>query len=375
MASESQRQRAEALIRKYLDGTATPDERAEVESGYLQYHDRQSAGYERPNLVDAKRRLDRRLHRYIRSPRVLPRVAVAAAVLLAVCSAAFYLYKAVEPASRTTESRYGGDVQPGGEGAMLTLSDGRQIPIDDQPDSLITRDLGIAISKTAGGELTYAAASGTGASAGHNTLSTARGQTYRVRLPDGSIVRLNAGSSLSYPLSFGLAGPRVVSVAGEAFFDVAHDADRPFVVNVAGQQVEVLGTEFNVHAYPEVGEARTTLLSGRVRVSAAGTTAELAPGEEAVLAGDNLHKQPANLGDALAWINGDFNFEAEEIEDIMQKLARWYDIDVTYQGDRPTARFYGKVSRRKPLSDVLHVLESAGGVHFKITGKEVTVMQ
>jgi ferric-dicitrate binding protein FerR (iron transport regulator) len=214
-----------------------------------------------------------------------------------------------------------------------------------------------------------------------NTVSTPYGGQYKVLLPDGSKVYLNAGSTISYPFFFDQK-TRSVSLSGEAYFEVAKDKSRPFVVsvprtvNVPDQKITVLGTHFNISAYPDERAYTTTLLEGSVKVSSSekNISEVLVPGQQAVLA-KTLKIGPADTDGALAWKNGVFYFANQPIDRVMRELERWYNIEVQYQGEMPRVGFWGQISRNKMLSDVLRDLEYTNSIHFKIEGRRVTVMQ
>jgi len=251
------------------------------------------------------------------------------------------------------------DVLPGSDRAMLTLSDGRRVALNDSNETL--SDGAVKINKI-NGALAYDKSD----IVAYNTMTTPRGGQYKLVLADGTKVWLNAASSITYPTSF-LSEHREVSISGEAYFEVAKDKTRPFRVNVKGGEViEVLGTQFNVNAYEDEPSMKTSLLEGSVRIG----QQLLKPGEM-YSAGKVA---PDNVEQAISWKNGVFNFQDKSLQEVMRQLSRWYDITVIYEKQVPPIEFFGKMGRNLNLSQVLSVLEGAG-VSFKLEeGKRLIVM-
>jgi ferric-dicitrate binding protein FerR (iron transport regulator) len=228
------------------------------------------------------------------------------------------------------------------------------------------------------GQLTYDAVGQASAEISYNTISAPRGRQFQLVLPDGSRVWLNAASSLSYPTAFS-SRERSVKINGEAYFEIARDEQRPFKVNIDDETgIQVLGTRFNVHAYPEEAYIKTTLLQGSVRMINGQQQALLAPGQAAQIP-RGAASQPiqiinnADPGKALAWKNGLFDFEDTSLEEVMRQLARWYDIEIVYETGIPPIVFGGKISRDMMLSDLLKVLDDSE-VHFRTEGRRLIVM-
>jgi ferric-dicitrate binding protein FerR (iron transport regulator) len=206
-----------------------------------------------------------------------------------------------------------------------------------------------------------------------------------VKLPDGSRVWLNAASSLKYPVSFSSLKDRRVELHGEAYFEVAKDKLHPFLVETDGQEVTVLGTHFNIKAYRQDKNIVTTLAEGSVRVGYQASAWSdhgkivykdeviLSPGQQSLLKGETISVSKADMEESLAWKDGNFVFNDANIEKIMQDIARWYNIEVFYEGPSPTGAFSGNISRSKNISQILKALESTKLVHFKIEGRKVYV--
>lgn len=208
-----------------------------------------------------------------------------------------------------------------------------------------------------------------------NTLSTAKGETYQIKLPDGSLVVLNAASSLTYPASFTGLEMRTVKLDGEGYFEVAKNKAQPFVVESQGQKVKVLGTHFNIRSYHDDEAKKTTLIEGSVEMSAGGIDKILKPGEQGKLQNNKIEVTTIDAKLATAWKDNEFMFEGESIENIMKMIERWYNVQVIYKGEKPKDKFVGGVSRFDKVSKVLGMLESTGRVRFKIEGRIIYVQQ
>ena len=266
-------------------------------------------------------------------------------------------------------------ISPGKQSATLTLANGKQIHLHETQNGRIAEESGIRISKTTDGQLIYEVSDKSQGEIEQNTLSTTKGETYRIKLPDGTQVWLNAASSLSYPVRFANQKNRTVTLTGEAYFEVAKDSKHPFIVQAAAQQVEVLGTHFNVNSYADESAVQTTLLEGRVQVSSHSQKLLLAPGEQSTLTARGVLKsRPIDTAPVIAWTNNEFMFDGDDIESVMRKVARWYNVEVIYQGKKTTEKFGGGISRFDDVQKVLSLLEKTGAVHFRIDGKKIYVL-
>ncbi len=277
--------------------------------------------------------------------------------------------EALPPAGVAMEGRYKNDVPPGGNRASLTLANGSVITLDDAKDGVLAQQGNAQVTKMQNGQLAYAATDKK-APVAWNKLSTPRGGQYRVTLPDGTAVWLNAASTLHFPTAFE-DSERTVELSGEGYFEVAKNTSRPFVVKTSdSMNIRVTGTHFNVMAYPGEKAANVTLLEGAVKVNGH----ELSPGEQAVQAGGRVQVGPADTEHAVAWKNGYFSFNNADIHAVMKELERWYDISVTYEANVSHLRFGGGMQRSLPLSSVLRILEK-NQVKFRIDGRKITVLQ
>lgn len=298
---------------------------------------------------------------------------VAAAAMLLMLSFGIYFYRNEKVAPPYVVHQKNQDLHPGSNKAFLTLADGRKIDLDEAHNTNLAEQSGISIIKAVDGQLIYKTNANATAT-GSNTIETPVGGQYQVRLPDGTEVWLNSSSSLRYPIRF-TGGKRVVEVRGEAYFEVAHQAKMPFVVRSIKQEIEVLGTHFNVMAYADEAEVQTTLLQGSVKISTAENSLLLKPGQQAQVTNVSALLNPnADIEDAVAWKTGKIQFTNMNIQNIMRTLARWYDFDAEYQGKQTNTTFGGSFSRTKNLSVILKSLESTGDIHFKIEGRRVIVM-
>lgn len=295
-----------------------------------------------------------------------------AAVITLVLSAALWwmMWPAGDPGLvADVEHRYQNDVLPGSDQAVLTLSDGRRISLDKQDTRLQEQD-GTTLAGN-DGELIYRAGSaGAGREVLYNTLTVPKSGMYRLMLPDGSRVWVNSLSELRFPVQFS-AQERRVFLKGEAFFEVARDQDRPFRVDVNGHDITVLGTSFNVVAYGNTATA--TLLEGSVRVSNGEQSHLLTPGKQASITDTQIGIRQADTEKVIAWKDGYFHFSEDPIQQIMEQLARWYDLEIDYQEPIPRSRFGGSISREVRLSEVLEMLKDVSGLNFDINGRKLTV--
>lgn len=271
------------------------------------------------------------------------------------------------------------DISPGGNKAVLTLADHSTIVLDSATSGKLAQQGGTAIIKSKDGRLEYRPAGGEGgATISYNMLNTPRGGQYELVLPDGSKVWLNAASSIRYPTAF-VGTSRQVDITGEAYFEIAKDAHRPFTVRVgspAGEkgEVRVLGTQFNVNAYSDEPVVRTTLLEGAVRVTKGAAAATLKPGEQAELGQSGAFRliPDADVDQTMAWKNGQFILKEADIRTVMRQIERWYDVEVVFDDDIRD-KFYVDMSRNTNVSNVFRILESTGLVHFRIDGKKIIV--
>jgi transmembrane sensor len=376
------------LILKHLKGALSAEEQDHLDQWLLEEENKQlfervtneewvAAELETYAASD-KAEVRRKLLQQIRpkSRRLWPSVAAAASIMIAVAAGTWYYTRHQDSVSVAQPgSMYVNDIAPGRNSATLTLSSGKKIVLSDSATGELAEETGVVVNKTSSGQLVYTLSrKNNNKAAGMNTLSTAKGETYQVILPDQSKVWLNALSSITYPGNFASLKERRVKLTGEAYFEISKDKAHPFIVKTDKQEVTVLGTHFNVNAYTDEPETRTTLLEGSVHVAASASQyVLLKPGQQSALKGTLLQTREVDAEKEVAWKNGGFRFDNEGIESVMRTLARWYDLDVQYEG-KPTAEvFVGEVSRSKNISQVLKLLDRTGAVHFRVEGRKVTV--
>ena len=276
------------------------------------------------------------------------------------------------------------DVSPGQNKAVLTLADGTKIKLTGSNTGILASEGNVSISKNKEGQIVYETLandkSNTNAIA-YNTLSTPRGGQYQVNLPDGTKVWLNATTTLKFPVVFN-KNERRVELNGEAYFEVNPISSSkgsakkiPFLVISHGQKIEVLGTHFNVNAYADEPNIKTTLLEGSVKVinSNAQQSAVLKPGQQSVV--DNeITVTDVDATQAIDWQQGYFTFDNESVESIMRKISRWYNVSVTYQGNIRHRKFGGRISKFENVSQILQIMEKTKVIHFKIEERRIIVM-
>lgn len=300
----------------------------------------------------------------------------AAAVLLVISIGVYFFFHMPDTPYQYSKN----NIQPGKNKAILTLANGSNIVLDDAGEGEIARQAGFSIVKKSNGQVVYTAVPNLyNVKVTHavNTISTPKGGQYQVVLPDGSKVWLNAASSLKFPAVFA-AEQRKVELSGEAYFEVSKDKTRPFIVKTSKQQVEVLGTHFNISSYADESNTRTDLFEGAVRVtvvSASGQKQEvvLKPAQQSLVQENKISVQPSVEKEALAWKEGYFMFNNESIGSIMRKVARWYDVEILYKGDVQRETFIGRVSKYENVAELLKVLERTETIHFKIEGRKIIV--
>lgn len=304
-----------------------------------------------------------------------------AASLLLVVAAGLYMYQhTVKGKSDVTQFAKNHQpvttIKPGAAKAVLTLADGSTVALNDTVKRTLAVQQGAVLIQD-GGQLIYQSdkEGRNNEALAQNSITTPRGGEYQVHLGDGTVVWLNSASSITYPVAFNTKERRV-KISGEAYFEVAKNPNQPFIVEANGTEVKVLGTHFNVNAYTDDNLVRTTLVEGAVRVSKNGQYALLKPDQQATsFNGSNqIEVIKVDAMEALAWKNGTFLFNNENIKNVMKVISRWYDIDVAYNGDVTNKTFGGTISRFENFEKLLKTLELTGAIHFKIQGRRVIVM-
>jgi len=392
-----QKKNAYEILEKIKNGTSTAEERAIVESWYLQMKTEGKLHISEDEFTAALDNIQQRLP--VHSPRNTRLYwTAAAASLILLSSIGLYFSTMSNHHQQTIQEQTAQDFSPGVNKAILTLSDGSKVALDGKGSlKKLTGNEKTIISKNSDGQLVYNTAALQGSGTDHeasknNMISTPRGGQYQVILPDGTRVWLNAASSLRFPLAF-KGTERKVQVTGEAYFEVAkisitqvqHGKNAkhrvPFIVETEKQRIEVLGTHFNVNSYADEYSTNTTLLEGSVRVSVlhaiAGLKQELytlKPGQQSKMTAQGIAVTDADTEEAIAWKNGSISFVNADIKTIMRQVSRWYNVDIKYQGNIPERIFTGSIPRNSKLSELLKILEFSN-IKFSISGHEITVLQ
>lgn len=376
------------LIDKYLDGTASIAEQHLLEEYYKRLNKKSALDLNEEEEQALREAMLKNIQfRITANETIIPEkplqrtrtlwYSVAASLLLILSIGGYFILNITPPKQQIVQV-LPHDVAPGGNKAILKLADGRTIIIDDTKNGLIAQQEFTTINKIEDGTLVYKDESkAKNKPMVYDTLTIPRGGQYPIRLADGTKVWLNSATSLRYPETFAGNERKVELISGEAFFEVAHNSAKPFRVVVKGQTIEDLGTQFNINAYDDEPATKTTLLEGSVKVSKANQKVLLKPGQQAVLKSVNapIIIQSVDVDEAVAWKNGYFKFNGEDLKSVMRKISRWYNVDVTYQGNSGgNITFLGEVSRSKNISAVLKIMEATGNVHFQVAGRRVIVM-
>lgn len=391
------------LAHKFINGTASAEEKKLLHSWYDAWQDDDEiiSLQEFETKEDVGNKILLRIRREFSKTNEVPvikprryffRYIAASAMVILIISLAFYLFftpehekKIVAPALLIKH-----DAAPGGNKAMLTLADGTVITLDSAQNGSLARQGSTIISKKKDGQLLYSDGTSKANSSDqeilYNKISTPKGGQYQLVLPDGSKVWLNAISSLRYPASFS-GKERKVELTGEAYFEVSPMQDKnspdrhriPFIVSLNGMEVQVLGTHFNVNAYEDEATIKTTLLEGKVNIRSVTGKQQyvtLLPGEQSqwnINEGKIQVIKDADVEQAVAWKNGLFKFNSTDLQTIMRQVARWYDVDITYQGNVKEETFSGDMPREKYVSEIFKMLEMTKTIQLSIEERKITI--
>ena len=406
----SDRDQLAYLFHRYSEDLATPEEVEELFAYIRQavhdvslkaeimalYENSQSAkSYEQvqwdamfDSIVNSPAILEGRAKKRIVRMSALPRVAAAAVLILVLAGGGVYWLQQHRSVRRQTLAvKEVKDVAPGGNKAILTLGNGSKIILDNVQNGTVAEQGNAKVIKTDSGRLAYNVATTPNdrpetqnpEPATFNTLSTPRGGQYQLILPDGTKVWLNAASSITYPTAF-TGRDRAVAITGEAYFEVTRDKSRPFKIRLpssggtGGGEIQVLGTGFNVNAYPDESGIQTTLLEGSIKLSAKDRSPLLIkPGQQAQLEGTRLFVvDGVNTDEVIAWKGGVFDFENAGLKTILRQFSRWYDVDVIYEGPVKNRKFFAVVKRSSTLKSVLELLQD-NNIVYRIEGKKLFV--
>lgn len=374
--------KAKSLLTKYAAGQCTPEEIAVVESWYLQHE------YD-DNLTEDERLSDmQEIHSHLiseinRKPKpahkLWPFIIAAASVLIFLSIGGYFLLKKQGDQQLVKIRTH--DIPPGNYKAILTLTNGKQIVLSNFQNGKFLQQGKVSISKSQDGHIIYQAPENSEATNKlvYNTITTPPGGEYRVTLADGTNVWLNSASSITYPTIFNNKD-RTVQITGEAYFEVAHNAAKPFRVKSNGQTVEVLGTHFNINSYADERVIKTTLLEGSVKLTTSDHVVVLLPGKQSQVSFTGNSKgifkgiQNVDTDECIAWKNGFFQFDKADIKTVMRQIARWYDVDISYEGKINNRVFSGSIYKNLSASKALQLL-SFTDVHFTIDGRKIIVSE
>jgi transmembrane sensor len=393
----TQKNHIDKLFQKYFDKTASPKERSELMhlihelnsdeelvnlmeeayKGFVPLHNpfvlgkkeeifqkiQVSIGNAKPKNAPAKVILHHKWFKY----------AIAASVTIFIGIAAYFF-----TSHHTDTQTLAADFNPGGNKAILTLSNGSTIILDNAKNGQLTSQGGTVVNKTNDGEIIYDASqfpqTETGAKPAYNTISTPKGGQYKVVLADGTRAWLNSVSSISFPTAFH-GKDRQVEITGEVYFEVAKNKKKPFLVKAANQLVEVLGTHFNINSYDDEPDIKTTLLEGSVQIRQLNSnfSALLHPGQQAVNRSSGpILVQHVDIEQVIAWKNGMFQINDASIATLMRQASRWYNVDIEYEGKVPDRKFSGKIKRDVKASEFLQML-SYFNLHFSVEGQKIII--
>lgn len=375
------------LVEKFLSGRATAEEEQRLLDWYRSAdHTEIKVGIKsEQELNDIRQRIHKNLLAHVAKNNVpvigrrknYYRIAIAA-VLIFLVAGAWFVFRnnnLSKPGNNNVTAKVNDIPAPTNTRAVITLGNGSKVYIDSAGNGTLAQESNVEVVKNADGEISYQLA-GNGnkrEEIQYNTLFNPRGsKVISLTLSDGTKVWLNSESSLKYPTAFN-GNKREVQITGEAYFEVAHDAAKPFYVAKGNMQVQVLGTHFNVNAYDDENAIRITLLEGSVVVNNESSTIKIKPGEQAVAKNSLLSvNHSPNVDEVMAWKNGLFQMNNADVASIMREISRWYNVDVTYQGSVPTGHISGKVPRSTNLSSVLKVFEYSG-IKLSIQDRKIIV--
>lgn len=369
------------LYDSYLAGTATEEEIDLL----FRYKDRFNLsnfddGVQLPDQDLIRARIYSRIEEQIKAPRRLWStgrfwLSVAASLLVLVCAGRYFMHTNIHQQVKVAHvAKPAAPILPGTNKAILVLANGGRVDLNQVANGRIPQAGKTFINKVKNGKLIYGKADSNSNEVAYNTIITPKGGQYQVVLSDGTTVWLNAASSLKYPSTF-TGAERHVELNGEAYFEVAKNKHFPFTVSAGKVNVRVLGTHFNISAYDDDPFNKTTLLEGSVLLSKDNQQMALIPGQQGIATDNNqqLELKTVNVEDAVAWKNGYFSFKKDNIQSVMRKIARWYDIDVVYQGTQSSRTLGGTVSRTKNIDEILSYLALTGVAHFKVKERRIIV--
>lgn len=372
-----------AALKRYHDGNCSEEERQIIEGWYQEKLDRSDWDFKPGDESIIKAKLKDRIYKELLltkeiNPSGVNRLnwflmAGAAAILILAVTAVFYFSPEKQGEKLADQPKVIKPLKTAQRHAILTLANGETKVLDGTTDRKSIHQDGAEIRQSERGGLTYQTLNETTPVTLYHTLSTPKGVKYRLDLPDGTKIWLNAASSITYPTAFS-GHKRTVSVTGEVYFEVAHDIKKPFLVKTPTATVTVLGTHFNVNTYSDEPGMKTTLLEGKVKITQNKESKLLEPGEQANVdpKGGITILKDINEAKVMGWKDGKFVLDKVDVHTLMRQLARWYDLEIIYKGEI-TQHFWGTVSQEMTAAQLFQMLESTGAAHFKLEGSKVTV--
>lgn len=393
MSEQKYNKGIQELARKWQEGTITEEEKLIFNQWYHSFEDVSLEEVTSENSEHLKMRLYKAISEkeqiYVNRTWIfknLRYVSAVAATLFLLLSIGGYFYfsntKTVQQDQVSQNKIH--DLAPGGNKAVLTLADGSEIVLNDAKNGVLASQGNLSVSKNKEGQVVYQVQENKNSNQKevvYNTISTPRGGQYQINLPDGTKVWLNAASTLKFPLVFS-KNERRVELTGEAYFEVNPLASSksksrkvPFIVKSQSQEVEVLGTHFNVNAYSDEIDTRTTLLEGSVKVAQLGShnSKLLKPGQQSIV-DKTITVSNVDVEQAIDWQKGYFSFDNESVESIMRKISRWYNVDVEYKDNIRYRKFAGRISKFENVSQILKIMEKTKVIHFKMEEGRIIVM-
>jgi len=360
------------LLQKYQAGQCTETEAAFLENWFAQWNKELPIDLSPDQLAAELQAISGNIPLF-RKTTVRPlwlRIAAAASVLVFL-SVGLYFFLHRQTARQTAQNQ-AQDIGPGSNKLILTLGNGKKIDLTTAKNGQIAVQGQTAIRKVSNGQVVYTASAAALPDVQYNTVSAPAGATGALTLADGTKVWLNAASSITFPTIF-TGKKRAVKITGEVIIKPAHDPGMPFYASVRNQVTRDIGTEFDINAYDDEPVIKTTLIEGSIQVNAANHSIVLKPGQQSLVSAGKFQVEEGNVSYATAWRDGYIRCGGEDIHAIMRKLARWYNVDVIYEGKISSDGFYGTISRYKNISQALHLLSYSNQVHFKVEGRRVTV--
>lgn len=368
------------LLLKYHAGKCTTEEIAFLESWYAQWNKTSPLDLSAEELESDLRIINKNtpsLHQG-KQTFLWPKLAAASVLFIMVIGGYFIVHK--QPAKQKFAQNKVNNIGPGSNKAILTLSNGKKVSLADIGNGEFIQQATATINKTSDGKIIYHASQVSKSSnaleneVSYNTIATPRGGQYNVTLSDGTIVMLDAASSIKFPVSFN--GPeRTVEITGQVYFEVVYNKNKPFHVLVKGQDIKDLGTHFNIKAYEDEPYITTTLIEGKLSISNSIVSKILSPGQEAVVkqGEKSIAVKDADVEESVAWKNGLFIFHQENLKDIMKTISRWYDVDIVYNGTKPLRKLGGTISKYKNINELLDNFKITSGIKYTIEGRRITL--